>query len=229
MVYPGIRIPAKSAHTATVIFLHGLGDTPMGWTFFAQEAARQGRLKHVKFVFAEAPNQPVTLNYGMTMPSWYDIKALGNVMGQQDEDGILASIGRLKQVIKEEIDEGIPSNRIVIGGFSQGCAISLGTSVVYDKTLGAIIGLSGYLPIHEKLTTLKRTENINTPYFLGHGTGDQVVKFEAGKLSRDYLMNDLGRTKLEWHQYENMVHTASPEEIQDIFDFLERVIPLTKD
>lgn len=84
------------------------------------------------------------------MPAWYDIKALNNVMGQQDEEGIFASIDRLKQVINEEIQDGLPSNRIVIGGFSQGCAISLGTSVVYDKPLGGVIGLSGYLPIHEK-------------------------------------------------------------------------------
>lgn len=225
MVYPGIRHPAKAAHTATVIFLHGLGDSPLGWTFFAEEAARQNRLNHVKFIFPEAPNQPVTLNYGMTMPSWYDIKALGDVIGQQDEEGILASIERLKQMIKEEIDSGIPSNRIVVGGFSQGCAISLSTSVVYDKPLAGVVGLSGYLPIHEKLAAIQPSANANTPYFIGHGTADQVVKFEFGKLSKELLVKQFHRTKLEWHQYPNMVHTVSPEEIQDVFAFLDRVIP----
>lgn len=225
-LYPGLRIPARTAQTATVIFLHGLGDSPEGWAFLAQEAARQRRLQHVKFVFAKAPDQPVTLNYGMEMPSWYDIKALGNVMGLQDEEGILASVDRVKQIIKEELDEGVVDTpRIVIGGFSQGCAVSLATSVVYDKPLGGIIGLSGYLPIHERLEALKSDANVNTPYFLGHGTADQVVKFEFGKMSRDYLINNFGRTKVEWHQYENMVHTASPQEIEDLFQFLEKVIP----
>lgn len=225
MVYPGIRIPPKSAHTATVIFLHGLGDSPMGWVFFAQEAARQGRLKHVKFVFAEAPNLPVTLNYGMVMPAWYDIKSLGNVMGQQDEEGILASIDRVKQVVAEEVEGGLSTNRIVVGGFSQGCAISLGASVIYDKPLGGVVGLSGYLPIHDKMVALKSEANANTPYFLGHGTADQVVKFQSGELSRDFLKGTLNRTNLQWHQYEGMVHTASPEEIEDVFKFLESVIP----
>lgn len=222
-LYPGLRIPARAAQTATVIFLHGLGDSPEGWVFLAQEAARQNRLPHVKFVFAKAPDQPVTLNYGMEMPSWYDIKALGNVMGQQDEAGILASVDRVKQIIAEEL-EFVDSSRIVVGGFSQGCAVSLATSVVYDKPLAGVIGLSGYLPIHNKLETLKSDANVNTPYFLGHGTADQVVKFEFGKMSRDHLINGFGRTKVEWHQYENMVHTASPQEIEDLFQFLEKII-----
>lgn len=225
MSYPALRHPAKVAHTATVIFLHGLGDSPLGWSFFAEEAVRQNRLQHVKFVFPAAPNQPVTLNFGMTMPSWYDIKELGNVIGQQDEDGIFASVDRVKQMIKEEINAGIPANRIVIGGFSQGCAISLATSVLYDTTLAGVVGLSGYLPLHDKLVSLKSSANDNTPYFLGHGTADQVIKFEYSKLTRDYLKTKYGRTNVEWHSYENMVHTANDAEIEDVFKFLEKIIP----
>lgn len=225
MVYPAIRIPAQETHTASFIFLHGLGDNGRGWTFLAEEAIRQNRLKHVKFIFPEAPNQSVSLNYGMTMQSWYDIKSLSNVQAQQDEEGVMQSIERLKQIIAEEVEAGIPTERIVIGGFSQGCAISLSTSIIIDKLLAGVVGLSGYLPIKEKLLTLETPANKSTPYFLCHGTADNVVKFSAGKLSREYLEGSLHRDNVLWNEYQDMVHTASPEETTDILAFIERVLP----
>lgn len=91
--YPAVRIPAKAAHTATVIFLHGLGDSGAGWMFLAEEARKAQRLNHVKFIFPEAPQQPVSLNFGMRMPSWYDIKELANVNAAQDQEGILRASG----------------------------------------------------------------------------------------------------------------------------------------
>lgn len=224
MVYPAIRFPAKETHTASFIFLHGLGDNGLGWTFLAEEAHRQNRLKHVKFIFPDAPNQPVSLNYGMTMPAWYDIKSLGNVQSQQDEEGVMSSIERLKQLLAEEVEAGIPMDRIVVGGFSQGCAISLSTSIILDQKLAGVIGLSGYLPIKERLLALETPANRSTPYFLGHGTADRVVKFSAGQMSRDYLVQNLKRN-VAWHEYEDMVHTAGPEEVADLLAFVEQAVP----
>ena len=225
MVYPAVRIPAKRAQTASFIFLHGLGDSGEGWSFLAEEAARQNKLQHVKFIFPDAPNQPVSLNFGMSMPSWYDIKSLGNVQAQQDEEGILKSVDRLKEIIAEEVAAGIPTERIVIGGFSQGCAVSLSASVIFDKRLAGIVALSGYLPIKEKLKSIENTINRSTPYFLGHGTYDNVVQFSNGVLTRDYLKDNLGRVNLSWNEYKGMEHSACPEELNDIMAFTESVLP----
>ncbi|ANB15364.1 palmitoyl-(protein) hydrolase [Sugiyamaella lignohabitans] len=126
MTYPAVRIPAVKAPSATVIFLHGLGDSGNGWRFLAEEAIRKKRLQHVNFIFPDAPMKPVTLNFGMQMPAWYDIPKLENVRHKQDEVGVLESVDRLKAMIEEELGKGVPSERVVIGGFSQGCAISYG-------------------------------------------------------------------------------------------------------
>lgn len=222
--YPAVRIPAKAAHTATVIFLHGLGDSGAGWMFLAEEARKAQRLNHVKFVFPEAPQQPVSLNFGMRMPSWYDIKELANVNAAQDEAGILESVGRLESLIKEETDAGVPASRIVIGGFSQGCAVSLATGGLTQTKLGGIVGLSGYVPIKDYIQAQNNTTNQDTPMFLAHGTADQVIRFDYGKLSRDFIINELKFKNVSWHQYEGLTHSCGFEEISDILNWLEATI-----
>lgn len=109
------------------------------------------KLQHINFIFPDAPLKPVSMNFGMTMPAWYDLRTLEDVNQAQDEAGMLASVEILKSLIKEETDKGIPSNRIIIGGFSQGCVVSLATVITMDRKLAGVIGLSGYLPIYEKL------------------------------------------------------------------------------
>lgn len=136
----------------------------------------------------------------------------------------MISIDRLKAMIADEVEAGIPTDRIVVGGFSQGCAISLSTSVIMDQKLAGVVGLSGYLPIKEKLLALENLANRSTPYFLGHGTADKVVKFSAGQMSRDYLIDNLKRD-VSWNEYQDMVHTCGPEEVKDIFAFVERAVP----
>lgn len=131
MSYSAVRIPATRTPSASIIFLHGLGDSGSGWAFLAEEARRQKRLQHVNFVFPNAPTRPVTLNFGMAMPAWYDIPSLGAIRSNQDEKGIMESVETLKNLIKEQQDKGIPLNRIVIGGFSQGCAVSLAVCAVF--------------------------------------------------------------------------------------------------
>lgn len=228
MSYPAIRVPAREKHTSTFIFMHGLGDNGRGWTFLADEAQRQNKLGHVKFIFPDAPVQPVSLNYGMAMPAWYDIKSLSNVWADQDEEGVLASIERLKQMVAAEVEAGIPTTRIVIGGFSQGCALSLSTSVLSNDKFAGVVAISGYLPIHEHLLEHQTEVNKSTPLFYGYGTADNVVKFSAGQFSRDVLVEKLGRN-VRWHEYVDMVHTASPAEVKDILAFLEEVLPEKED
>lgn len=117
-----IIIEALSKHTATIIFSHGLGDTAAGWAPFA--ASLKGRFPHIKWILPTAPNSPVTLNGGMAMPSWFDIRSLTpptpRSPSMEDEAGMLRSARRLSDLVAREVENGIPASRIVVGGFSQG-------------------------------------------------------------------------------------------------------------
>lgn len=224
MSLSALRFPAKSVPaTAAVIFLHGLGDTGAGWSFMAEEAARTKLFEHVNFVFPNAPVKPVSLNMGMPMPSWYDIYSLDK-LGQVDEKGILESVGVVEQFIKEQTDQGISPDRIVVGGFSQGAAVSLSTSMVTKIKLGGIVALSGYLPLKDKFAAETNDTNKETPYFMGHGTDDQVVKFQYGDSSSKALQEEFGR-QVEFHSYPGMPHSACPEELAHLFKFLGNTIP----
>ncbi|KAK9470630.1 Phospholipase/carboxylesterase/thioesterase [Dipodascopsis tothii] len=218
-----VRIPALAEHTASVIFLHGLGDSGNGWRFLADEFRRLQKLNHVAFVFPNAPIQKVTLNFGMEMPSWYDIQQLNKIEQSEDEAGMLESAGRLRAYVDAEIAAGIPAERIVIGGFSQGCTISVLTGLTTDRTFAGVVGLSGYLPLRDKIAGMHTAAGKATPFFWGHGTDDQVVKYEYGTASKA-ILEALGQP-LEFHTYPGMTHSTCPRELGHVLDFLERRLP----
>ncbi|RHY30101.1 hypothetical protein DYB32_004611 [Aphanomyces invadans] len=139
--------------------MHGLGDTAHGWADSILHIAQ--RLPHLKCVLPTAPTQPVTLNMGMAMPSWYDIRSLTDREGDPCS-GIDASRERIENIIQAEIDGGISPSRIVLGGFSQGGAMSLYTGYQLDKALGGILVLSGYLPNQEVRNTFHHVALIRT-------------------------------------------------------------------
>ena len=95
----------------------------------------------------------------------------------------------------EAAESGIPTERIVIGGFSQGGAVSLFSGLTAKVKLGGVVGLSSYLPINKKFTELIKDDannvNKNTPVFMGHGEADPMVRFELGKMSSD-MLTELG-------------------------------------
>lgn len=219
-----LTVSPVAKHTATVIFLHGLGDTGHGWKFLADTARSANRLANVKFIFPHARENPVTLNGGMPMPSWYDIKSLDRLSDEvQDKSGILDSVSVLKDYISQEISAGIDSRRIVIGGFSQGCAVTLATSVLLDKKIGGFVGISGYLPIPQTLEGLTSDTNARTPYFMGHGTSDNVVDIKFGRMSRDLLKSTFKATNVTWKEYAGLGHGIDPQELDDVLDFLDKV------
>jgi predicted esterase len=137
-------VAAQSNHTATIFFLHGLGDCGESWMPVGQMFAAAH--PNIKWVFPDAPIQAVTLNSGMRMPAWYDIKSLES-KEHQDEQGLYKTVKSVENLVNLEIAAGIPSDRIIVGGFSQGAAVALLTSVMSTIKLGGIIGLSGYLPL----------------------------------------------------------------------------------
>jgi predicted esterase len=185
-----IVVDAQGKHTATVIVCHGLGDSGAGWIFLAEQFLEQKKLEQVKFIFPNAPSIPITLNGGMRMPGWYDITSLTSIDRSEDESGITQSKGYLHGLIRREIAAGIPSERIVIGGFSQGGAMSLIAGLTCPQTLGGVFGLSSYLLLRNKfksMATVSGDANSKTPVFMGHGNADQVVQYQYGKMTAEQL------------------------------------------
>jgi predicted esterase len=219
-------VPALKRHTATVIVAHGLGDSGAGWLFLAENWRRRSKFEEVQFVFPNAANIPITLNMGMRMPGWYDIKSLSTLSDrEEDEQGIIKSRDYFHSLVDQEIEKGIPANRIVIGGFSQGGAISLLSGVTYKEQLGGIFGLSCYLLLQKKIKDMIPTSNPNqnTPIFMGHGDADQVVAHKWGKMSADELMKH--GFKVDFRTYKNLVHSADDDEIDHLESYLNQQIP----
>ncbi|EAT85293.1 hypothetical protein HBI56_072600 [Parastagonospora nodorum] len=219
-------VPALKRHTATVIVAHGLGDSGAGWIFLAENWRRRSKFEEVQFIFPSAPSIPITLNMGMRMPGWYDIKSLSTLDDrEEDEAGIIKSRDYFHSLIDQEIEKGIPANRIVIGGFSQGGAMSLLSGVTYKNQLGGIFGLSCYLLLQKKIKDMIPTDNPNqnTPIFMGHGDADQVVAHKWGKKSADVLTEH--GYKVDFRTYKGLVHSADDSEIDHLEAYLNQQIP----
>ncbi|KAK9720710.1 hypothetical protein K7432_003986 [Basidiobolus ranarum] len=210
---------ARGKHSATVIFIHGLGDSGNGWA--PATASIAPLLPHVKFVLPNAPNQPVTLNNGMAMPSWYDIYSLEAIDREEDEKGMLASSRSINSLIQKEIDAGIPANRIVLAGFSQGSAMSLLTGLTTEYKIAGIVALSGYLPLRNTIFSMVADKKV--PIFMGHGTADPVVQFQFGQMSSEQLQAK--GYNVEFHAYPGMAHSCCDEELRHMAKFLQTVIP----
>jgi phospholipase/carboxylesterase len=204
---------------ATLIILHGLGADGNDFVPVAEELDLE-TVGPVRFIFPHAPVLPVTINGGYRMRAWYDIIGF-DAGAPQDEAGLRRSMGMVQALIKRENERGIPSARIVLAGFSQGCAMSLLTGVRHDQRLAGIAGLSGYLPLADRTAAERSAANQSTPIFLAHGAHDEVVSLERGEASRDALLA-LGYP-VEWHEY-LMGHAVSPLEIAELNDWLVRVL-----
>ncbi|XP_061175036.1 acyl-protein thioesterase 1-like [Saccostrea echinata] len=214
---PPVTVAAQARHTATLIFLHGLGDTGHGWA----DCFRSMKLQHIKCVCPNAPINSVTLNAGMKMPSWFDIIGLGPD-SPEDEEGIKASSEILRKLIEEEEKAGIPANRIVIGGFSQGGSVALHQALSTDKKLAGILAFSTWLPMHRKLDQVKKSNNIkDMAIFQAHGTEDPLVPFQWGEITSKVLASMCDN--YSFHKYP-MAHTSCPEELADAKKFLETIL-----
>ncbi|KAF2839949.1 Phospholipase/carboxylesterase [Patellaria atrata CBS 101060] len=222
-------VPALKRHTATVIVAHGLGDSGIGWIWLAENWRRRGKFEQVKFIFPNAPSIPITLNGGMSMPGWYDILSLGDINRREDEVGILKSREYFHSLISQETSNGIPSERIVVGGFSQGGAMSLISGLTCPQKLGGIFGLSSYLLLQGKMREMVPEDNPNkeTPIFMGHGDQDEVVQYRWGKLTADTL-KDWG-WNVDFKTYPGLPHSADPDEIDDLENYLNERIPPVSD
>ncbi|HJT99219.1 MAG TPA: alpha/beta hydrolase [Rhodanobacteraceae bacterium] len=194
-----------------IIWLHGLGADGNDFRPIVPELVDPA-WPPLRFVFPHAPVRAVTINGGMRMRAWYDILA-PQIAAQQDVAGIRASIVALDELIAREGARGIPPERVILAGFSQGGAIVLAAGVRHAAKLAGVVALSTYLPL-DGLTAAERNEaNADLPIFMAHGSYDPVVPEMLGTLSRDAL-KALGYA-IEWHSYP-MAHQVSPPEIADL-------------
>lgn len=219
MSRPPIEIETAPHPTATVIVMHGLGADGNDFVPIANELDLAS-VGPVRFVFPNAPVIPVTINGGYQMPAWYDI-AVADLVAREDEAGLRRSQATIEALIANEKARGIAAERIVVAGFSQGCAMALMTGLRHGERLAGIVGLSGYLPIAATTAAERHAANHDTPVFLAHGRQDPVVPIARAQQSRDALAA-LGYT-VEWHEYA-MAHSVCIEEIGDLNAFLLRVL-----
>jgi phospholipase/carboxylesterase len=214
-----IQVESGPNPTVAVIWLHGLGADGNDFVPVVRELNLDG-CPAIRFIFPHAPIMPVTINGGYEMRAWYDILGT-DLVRHEDEAGLRKSQLAIEQLIANEKARGIPAERIILAGFSQGCAMTLQTGLRHPEKLAGLLCLSGYLPIHTTLAAERSPANQTTPIFMAHGTVDPVIPIFRAEQSRD-LLQSLGYT-VEWHEYP-MPHSVSPEEIDHIGDWLRRVL-----
>ena len=202
-----------------IIWLHGLGADGNDFTPVVPELELDD-VGPIRFVFPHAPVQPVTINNGMAMRAWYDIY-VADLVRREDEQGLRASQRAIEALITRENQRGIPTDRIVLAGFSQGCAMALQTGLRYPEKLAGIIGLSGYLPLANLAEQERHEANAQTPIFLAHGTIDPVVAFERAEAT--LLALKAMNYPVTFKQYP-MPHSVCLEEIHDIAAFLRTIL-----
>ncbi|HEX9189626.1 MAG TPA: alpha/beta hydrolase-fold protein [Vicinamibacteria bacterium] len=212
--------PRTAAADAAVVLMHGLGADGHDFESLVPELRLPGS-PSVRFVFPHAPVRPVTINAGFRMRAWYDIAALDR-RAAEDDHGIRRSAEAIGALVRRERERGIPADRIVLAGFSQGGAMALFTALRWPERLGGVVGLSCYLPLAATLADEAHPANAALPVFLAHGSFDPVVPLPLGEGSREILRArgyDVG-----WHTYP-MPHSVCAAEIEDLRGWLLAAIP----
>ena len=212
-----VEIATGDHPEAAVIWMHGLGADGNDFVPIVRELDLS-ECPAIRFVFPHAETMPVTINNGYVMRAWYDILGM-DLVRREDEVGLRKSQQQIEQLIAREIERGIPAERIILAGFSQGCAMTLQTGLRYSKKLAGMLCLSGYLPLADKLPAECSGANRSTPIFMAHGRVDPVVQIARAETSRDFLTS-LGYA-VEWKDY-SMPHSVCEEEIDDIGQVITR-------
>lgn len=202
-----------------VIWLHGLGADGHDFEPIVPELGFSGTTP-IRFIFPHAPMQPVTVNGGMVMRAWYDITGM-DISADVDTTGINQSSAHLRRLIQATVDSGIPSDRIVLAGFSQGGVIALHTGLQHEDRLAGIIALSTYVAIPDAIRRSASEANRNVPVFMAHGRFDPVIPFSLAEQSRDFLVAE--GYPVQWHEYP-MEHSVYPDEIRAIADWLRDIV-----
>jgi phospholipase/carboxylesterase len=215
---------AAALPLASIVVLHGLGADGNDFVPIAQELDLDS-VGPVRFVFPSAPVRPVTVNGGREMRAWYDIYPPNpGRKWVEDEAGLRQSQALVQALLDREVARGVPPERTVLMGFSQGCAMALLAGLRAPQRLAGVVGLSGYLPLAERTASERSVANQAVPVFLAHGEQDGVVAIERGHASRDALL--ALNQPVEWRAYP-MGHSVCAPEIADLNRWLLRVLAPT--
>ena len=199
----------------SVLWLHGLGADGHDFAPIVPELVRED-WPGIRFVFPHAPVRPVTINNGMPMRAWYDIRNL-SIEQRADEDGLRASMVEVDALIARERDRGIPASRLLLVGFSQGGALALASGLRRESAVAGIACLSGYLPMAERTASELTPAGRNTPVFLGHGRQDPMVALSLGTRTRTALEG--WKVPVTCRDYP-MPHSVCAQEIADLGDWM---------
>jgi len=214
-----IEIESGANPSVSIIWMHGLGADGNDFVPMVKELDLDG-LPAIRFVFPHANTMPVTINNGYVMRAWYDI--VNTDLGrQEDEAGLRASQLQVEALIAREKARGIPASRIILAGFSQGCAMTLQAGLRHPEKLAGLMCLSGYVPLADKTAAERSEASLATPIFMVHGRMDPVIPVARAEASRDLLVK-LGY-QLEWHDY-YMQHSLCQEEVTHISAWLKKVL-----
>ena len=216
---PCIEKEPTQPAVASVIWLHGLGADGHDFEPIVPELRLPADLP-IRFIFPHAPVQPVTINGGMAMRAWYDILE-ANLGRRVDEAGVRASAEQVAQLIEREVERGIPHNKIVLAGFSQGGAITLFLGLRYPKRLAGLLALSTYLPCPETLAAERSAAMKDAPLFMAHGSYDPIVPLTLAR-DTERRLRELDYAPV-FQEYP-MPHSVCGPEVQDIRNFLIRVL-----
>lgn len=226
MSISAIRRQAATAKNA-IIFVHGLGDSGSGWLWFPQVASQLGfsGVAETNFVFPNAPTIPITVNGGMPMPGWFDIYSFDrSPSSKKDVDGILKSVNTIKELVLEQRDKyNIPPERIVLGGFSQGAALSLIALSMLEFKIGGVVALSGFCPVPETVTENLRSENLSTPVFQGHGDIDPMIGLPYAQECAEFYKGK-GFRNYTFKTYAGVPHSTNEEELADVVRFISLIL-----
>lgn len=216
-----IEIQTAPDPDAAVIWMHGLGDDGRGWSEVVPLLGLPNRAA-IRFLFPHAPVMAVTINNGMQMRAWYDIRQ-ANLSERADIEGVRRSQGHVAALLSREFARGISPRRTLLAGFSQGGAIALYAGLRSEQRLAGIVALSTYLIGGDRTAEEASDANRGLPIFMAHGTYDQVVHFPWAAQSRDTLI--AGGWPVEWHEYP-IEHSANPEEITAAGSFIARALSI---
>ncbi|XP_054941527.1 acyl-protein thioesterase 1-like [Physeter macrocephalus] len=214
-------VPTVQKATAVVIFLHGLADTGHGWA----EAFAGIRSAHIKYICPHEPVMPITLNMNMAMPSWFDIIGL-SPDSQEDETGIKQAAESVKALIDQEVKNGLPSNRIISGGFSQGGALSQYTALTTQQKLAGITALSCWLPLRASFPQGPISGvNRDISILQCHGDLDPLLPLMFGSLTAERLKTLVNPTNVTFKTYGGMMHSSGQQEMMAIKQFIDKLLP----
>ena len=210
-----LRIEPKEKPDSAVILMHGLGADGHDFESLVPEL-RLPRSPAIRWIFPHAPIRPVTINGSYPMRAWFDILAIDS-RAAEDETGIRESAAGIGALVRAERENGIPAERIILAGFSQGGAMALFTALRWPEPLAGVAALSCWLPLAGMLHTEAHRANSAIPVFMAQGTMDQTVPPELAEGSKDLLRAN--GYPVKWLTYP-MSHSVSAEEVADVREWL---------